>query len=50
MDKESNLLVTDQLNVHPDMRRKSKFSGGMPDEMVDRIIKDIICFVRQKMR
>jgi hypothetical protein len=50
MDKKGDFLVTDQINVHPDMRRKSKFNDGIPDEIVDRVIKSIICFVKQKTR
>ena len=50
VDKNGDYLVTDQINTHPDMRRKSKFNDGIPDEAVDRIIKNIICFVKQKTR
>jgi len=50
VDKNGDYLVTDQINIHPDMRRKSKFNDGIPDEAVDRIIKNIICFVKQKTR
>ncbi|MCX5666618.1 MAG: hypothetical protein NT036_06270, partial [Candidatus Omnitrophica bacterium] len=48
--KNGDFLVTEQINVHPDMRRKSKFNNGMPDEAVDRIIKNIVCSVKQKTR
>ena len=50
VDKNGDFLVTDQINVHPDMRRKSKFNNGMPDEAVDRIIKSIVRSVKQKTR
>ena len=50
VDKNGDFLVTDQINVHPDMHRKSKFNNGMPDEAVDRVIKNIICSIKQKTR
>jgi hypothetical protein len=48
IDKKSNFFVTDQINIHPEIRQKSKFNDGMPDEIVKKIIKNIIYFAKQK--
>lgn len=48
IDKNYSFFVTDYLNIHPDMRRRSKFNNGVPDEIVEKIIKNIIYFAKQK--
>ena len=48
MKDKGKFLVVDYVNDRPDMRKKSKFKDGLPDEMVDKIIGDIIAFVKQK--
>jgi len=48
MKEKEKFLVVDYVNDRPDMRKKSKFKDGLPDEMVDKIIGNIIDFVKQK--
>jgi len=48
MRSNEKFIVVDYVNGQPDMRKKSKFNGGLPDEIVDKIIGDIIAFVKQK--
>ncbi len=50
MDKKTNFFVTNYINPRPDMRRRSKFDNGVPDEMVEKIIKKIIYFTKQKTK
>ncbi len=38
IDKKSNFLVIDYINDQCDMRRKSKYQDGVPDEIVDRVV------------
>jgi hypothetical protein len=48
MRSNEKFIVVDYVNDQPDMRKKSKFNGGLPDEIVDKIIGNIIAFVKQK--
>jgi hypothetical protein len=41
-------FVIDYINDQPDMRKKSKFVDGVPDEIVGRIVEKIISFVKQE--
>ncbi|MBN2553323.1 MAG: hypothetical protein JXB06_11170 [Spirochaetales bacterium] len=38
VDERERLVVVDYVNESPDLRRKSQFPDGVPDEVVDRII------------
>lgn len=48
MDKRSNIFVLNYVDAWPDMRRKSKFNDGVPDEVVDAVIKNIVTFVKER--
>jgi hypothetical protein len=48
MRSNEKFIVVDYVNDQPDMRKKSKFNGGLPDEIIDKIIGNIIAFVKQK--
>ena len=48
MKDKGKFLVVDYVNDRPNMRKKSKFKDGLPDEIVDKIIGNIIAFVKQK--
>jgi hypothetical protein len=48
MRSNEKFIVVDYDNGQPEMRKKSKFKGGLPDEIVDKIIGDILAFVKQK--
>jgi len=48
MKEKGKFLIVDYVNYRPDMRKKSKFKDGLPDEIVDKIIGNIIAFVKQK--
>jgi hypothetical protein len=48
MKEDKNFLVVDYVNVRPDMHKKSKFHDGMPDEIVNKAIENIITFVKTK--
>lgn len=50
VDDEDNFFVTDYLNIHPDMRRRSRFNKGLPDEAVDKVIDNIVKFVKNKVK
>jgi hypothetical protein len=39
LDQHDRLVVVDYVNESPDLRRKSIFVDGVPDEIVDRIIE-----------
>jgi hypothetical protein len=45
---DGKLVIADYVNDQPDMRKKYKFSDGVPDEIVDKIIANTIAFVKQK--
>lgn len=47
MDKKNNFFVVNYADAWPDMRRKSKFDDGVPDEVVDAVTKKIISFVKE---
>jgi hypothetical protein len=46
MKEEKKFLVVDYVNDQPDMRKKSKFNDGMPDEIVNKAIENIVSFVK----
>jgi hypothetical protein len=48
MKEDKKFLVIDYVNDQPDMRKKSKFSDGVPDEIVKKVIEKIISFVKTK--
>lgn len=48
LDTSNQFFAIDYVNDQPDMRKKSKFNDGVPDEVVDKIIENIISFVKQK--
>ena len=50
MKNNRKLEVVNYINDQPDMRKKSKFDDGVPDEIVDKIIWDIIFFIKQKQQ
>jgi len=50
MRGDGKLVIVDYVNDQPDMRKKSKFSDGVPDEIVDKVIQNIVSFVREKAK
>ncbi len=48
MRSNEKFIVVDYVNDQPDMRKKSKFKDALPDEIVDKVISNIIAFVKQK--
>ena len=50
MGGDGKLVIADYVNDQPDMRKKSKFSDGVPDEIVDKVIQNIVSFVREKAK
>lgn len=50
MKNDEKFMVVDYVNDQCDMRKKSKFSDGVPDEIVERIIKNIVSFVKQEIK
>jgi len=48
MKDDKNFVVVDYVDVYPDMRKKSKFTNGLPDEAVKNIIDNIVSFVKEK--
>jgi hypothetical protein len=48
MKNDGKLVVVDYVNDQPDMRKKSKFNDGVPDEIVNKAIENIISFVKTK--
>jgi len=48
MRDDGKLVIADYVNDQPDMRKKSKFSDGVPDEIVNKAIENIISFVKTK--
>ena len=48
MRGDGKLVIVDYVNDQPDMRKKSKFNDGVPDEIVNKVIKKIISFVKTK--
>jgi len=49
MKNDEKFLAVD-LDDQPYMRRKSKFNDGVPDEIVDKVIQNIVSFVREKVK
>lgn len=47
MDKKNNIFIVNYVDAWPDMRRKSKFNDGVPDEVVDAVMKNIVTFVKE---
>jgi glutathione synthase/RimK-type ligase-like ATP-grasp enzyme len=41
LDERDRLVVVDYVNESPDLRRKSRFVDGVPDEIVDRVIENL---------
>lgn len=39
LDPHDRLVVVDYVNETPDLRKKSRYPDGVPDEIVDRIIE-----------
>lgn len=48
MKNDGKLAVVDYVNDQPDMRKKSKFNDGVPDEIVNKAIENIIFFMKRK--
>lgn len=48
LDSEDEFFVTDYLNLHPDMRRKSRLHSGLPDSVVDKVIDSMVSYVKKK--
>jgi len=48
MKNDEKFVVVDYVNDQPDMRKKSKFNDGVPDEIVNKAIENIISFVKTK--
>lgn len=47
MDKKNNFFVVNYADAWPDMRRKSKFNDGVPDNIVDAVTNRIITFIKE---
>ncbi|UCF98021.1 MAG: hypothetical protein JSV89_00440 [Spirochaetaceae bacterium] len=45
LDYQDRLVVVDYVNESPDLRRKSRFSNGVPDQVVDRIIENLAVWI-----
>lgn len=50
MKNDKKFVVVDYVNDQCDMRKKSKFDDGVSDEVVDKVIKNIVSFVKQKQK
>ncbi len=50
IDEKGKFFVIDYVNDQPDMRKKSKFNNGVPDEIVNKITNDIINFIKKKAK
>ena len=50
MKNDEKLVVVDYVNDQCDMRKKSKFNDGVPDDVVEKIIDSIVSFVKQRIR
>jgi len=48
LNEKHSFYVVDYVNDQPDMRKKSKFDKGVPDEVVEKIVEDIVLFVKQR--
>jgi len=49
MKNDEKFLVVD-LDGQPYLRRKSKFNDGVPDEIVDKVIQNMVSFIREKVK
>ncbi|MCX5692639.1 MAG: hypothetical protein NTX47_03025 [Candidatus Omnitrophica bacterium] len=50
LKNNKRFIVVDYVNDQIDMRKKSKFDKGFPDEVVEKIVEDIVLFVKQRTR
>jgi len=50
LKNNKKFIVVDYVNDQPDMRKKSKFDKGIPDEVVEKIVDDIVLFVKHRTR
>lgn len=48
MDKKNNFFAVNYADAWPDMRRKSSFNDGVPDDVVEKAINRIIAFAKEK--
>lgn len=48
MKDNKEFVVTSYINDQADMRKKSKFSDGIPDEVISNVIKAIVSIVKQR--
>jgi hypothetical protein len=49
LDRGDRLVVVDYVNESPDLRRKSRFHDGVPDEVVDRIIERVAGWIHRDL-
>jgi len=49
LDSQERLIVVDYVNESPDLRRKSSFVDGVPDEIVDRIIEALAEWIHREL-
>ena len=49
LDSRDRLMVVDYVNESPDLRRKSRFRDGVPDELVDRIIERVAGWIHRDL-
>jgi glutathione synthase/RimK-type ligase-like ATP-grasp enzyme len=49
LDDRERLVVVDYVNESPDLRRKSQFVDGVPDELVDQIIERLAERIGQEL-
>jgi len=48
VDNKHNFFVIDYANDQPDMRKKSKFPDGVPDEIVDGVVTEMVSFIKRE--
>jgi glutathione synthase/RimK-type ligase-like ATP-grasp enzyme len=49
LDHQERLLVVDYVNESPDLRRKSQFVDGVPDQVVERVIENLAEWIHREL-
>ena len=49
LDSQERLIVVDYVNESPDLRRKSCYPDGVPDEIVDRIVEALAEWIHREL-
>lgn len=50
MSRDGRFVAIDYVNDQPDLRPQSKTPDGVPDQVLDKIVKDTVDWVRQCVR